>query len=116
MFNHSPFDSKKIKKLLLISIAGNIIFLFAYEIIALVVGIGTYGVFCFLVFLPVLNVISLIMDLRAYFKMKNPVPDQIISTLQFTAILEIGTTATGNIISLITGVLILTNLEKASIS
>src|SRR5437763_372219 len=110
--NHSPFNAKKIRKLLVISMMGNIIFILAYEILAVIVGIGTYGVFCFLVFLPILNILSLIMDIRAYFKLKNPDPEKIIGTLQFTSILEIGTTATGNIISLVTGVLIMTNLKK----
>ncbi len=52
------------------------------------------------------------MDMRTFVKLKNPDQSKIINTIQFTSIIEIGTTATGNIISLITGVLILTNMEK----
>lgn len=110
--NHSPIDTKKIKKLLLISITGNIIFLLTYEITAIINGAS--GVFCFLVFLPFLNIISLVMDIRTYLKLRNPEPEKIISSLQFTSILEIGTTATGNIISLVTGVMIMTKLEQAN--
>lgn len=114
MLNHSPFDSKKIRKLLLISIAGNIIFLLTYEILAVTIGTGAFGILIFLISLSALNILSLIIDIRTYLKLKNPDPLKIISSIQYTSILEIGTAATGNIISLITGVLILTNLEKFS--
>jgi len=91
---------------------GNILFILAYGTVAVLARNGNNMLFCFLAFLPVLNIVCFIMDLRTYSKLNNPDPMKIIGTIQFTAILEIGTTATGNIISLITGVLIMAKLEK----
>lgn len=78
-------------------------------------GIATCGIGCLIGILPVINVVSCIMDFIAYSKLNNVNQQGTFGTIQTAAIFQIITILTGNIVSFIFGIINLNNFGKESV-
>lgn len=75
-------------------------------------GLSTCGIGCILGFLPIINLIACILDFMAYSKLNNLNQPGTASTMKNAAIMDIVTILTGNVVSLIFGILILQYLNN----
>ncbi|MCY7361100.1 MAG: hypothetical protein LH629_03385, partial [Ignavibacteria bacterium] len=78
-------------------------------------GIASCGIGCLVGFLPIINVISSVMDFIAYNKINNLNQKGTFNTIQTAAILQIVTIITGNVVSFIFGIIIMSYLNKDSV-
>lgn len=78
-------------------------------------GIASCGLGCVFGLLPIVNLVSCIMDFIAYNKLNTLNQTGTFSTVQTAAILQIVTIVTGNVVSLIFGIITLNNLGKEHI-
>ncbi len=65
---------------------------------------------------PLINAVSCVMDFMAYNKLNKLNLTGTFSTMQFAAILEIVTVLSGNIVSVIFGIMILTYLNNTTVT
>ncbi len=79
-------------------------------------GLFTCGIGCLLGVVPLINAVSCIMDFMAYNKLNKLNLTGTFSTMQFAAILEIVTVISGNIVSVVFGILILTYLNNPTVT
>lgn len=68
-------------------------------------GISTCGIGCVLGFLPVINLVACILDFIAYSKLNNLNQPGTAGSVKNAAIMDIVTILTGNVVSLIFGIL-----------
>ena len=110
-----PAELQLSKTFYLISGILNLISTIVWASYIIIVGISTCGFACLFGFLPVINLISCIMDFWAFQKLKNLNMTKTYSTMQFAAILEIMTILTANIVSFVFGILNLSHIKKENV-
>lgn len=110
--NNLPSELQTAKTFFLVSGIINILGFLGWGSSTVVGGIATCGVGCLIGFLPVINIISCIMDFIAYNKLNNLNQKGTFGTIQTAAVFQIVTILTGNIVSFIFGIVILTYLSK----
>ena len=110
-----PSELQISKTFFLISGILNLISTIVWASYIIIVGISTCGFACLFAFLPVINLVSCIMDFRAVQKLKNLNMTKTFSTLQLAAILEIITIFTANIVSFVFGILNLSHIKKENV-
>ncbi|HRE39806.1 MAG TPA: hypothetical protein PLG90_00600 [Ignavibacteria bacterium] len=77
-----------------------------------IAGIFSCGTGCFVVIIPIINIVACVMDFIAYNKLNTLNAPDTYKTMYNAAIFDIISIVTGNIISLVFGILILQNLKK----
>lgn len=110
-----PAELQLSKTFYLISGILNLISTIVWASYIIIVGISTCGIACLFGFLPVINLISCIMDFWAFQKLKNLNMTKTYSTMQLAAILEIATILTANIVSFVFGILNLSHIKKENV-
>jgi len=110
--NNMPSELQSSKTFFLVSGIINILGFLGWGSSTVIGGIATCGVGCLMGFLPVINVVSCIMDFIAYNKLNKLNQKGTFGTIQTAAIFQIITILTGNIVSFIFGILILSYLSK----
>ncbi|MDQ3194157.1 MAG: hypothetical protein M3P82_04065 [Bacteroidota bacterium] len=110
-----PSELQTAKTFFLVSGIINVLGFLGWGTSTILGGIVTCGAGCLMGFLPVINIISSIMDFIAYKKLTNLNQNGTFSTVQTAAILQIVTILTGNIVSFIFGIITLKNLGKEEV-
>ena len=110
-----PSELNTCKTFFLISGIINILLSLIGIISIIVFGITTCGVGCLLGILPIITIVCSIMDFIAFNKLTNLNQSGTYNTLQFTAICEIVTFISGNLVSTVLGIITLTNINKDNV-
>jgi hypothetical protein len=110
-----PSELQTAKTFFLISGILNILGFLGWGTSTIIGGIASCGIGCFMGFLPVINIVSCVMDFIAYNKLSNLSQTGTFSTIQTAAIFQIITIMTGNIVSFIFGIINLNNFGKEQI-
>lgn len=77
-----------------------------------IAGLFSCGTGCFVVLIPLVNIIACVLDFIAYNKLNNLNAPETFDTMKNAAIFDIISICTGNVISLVFGILVLQNLKK----
>lgn len=107
-----PSELQSAKSFFLISAIINILGFLGWGTSTVVGGVFSCGIGCLMGFLPVVNIISSVMDFIAYNKLNTLNQKGTFSTVQTAAILQIVTIITGNVVSFIFGIIILSYLNN----
>jgi hypothetical protein len=110
-----PSELNTSKTFFLISAIVNILILLGWGGTTVLGGIATCGIGCLLGALPILNLVSCILDFMAYSKLNSMNQPGTAGTMKNAAIMDIVTVVTGNVVSLIFGILILQYLNSPSV-
>ena len=110
-----PSELQTAKTFFLVSGIINILGFLGWGTSTVLGGIATCGAGCLMGFLPVINVISCIMDFIAYNKLNSLSQKGTFSTVQTAAIFQIVTILTGNVVSFIFGIITLNNLSREEV-
>lgn len=113
-----PSQLQTAKTLFLVSGILNILFLLGWGGTSILGGFISCGVGCLFVFLPVLNIVVCILDFMSYDKLNklNKLNKSgTYQTIHLTAILEIITILSGNIISFVFGIIILNSISNPEV-
>jgi hypothetical protein len=110
-----PSEIQSSRTFFLISAIVNILIFLGWGGTAFFTGVVTCGFGCFMGLIPVINVIGCVMDFIAYNKLNKLNQSGTFGTVQFSAIVQIVTILTGNIVSMIFGIITLQNLGKDNI-
>lgn len=107
-----PSEIQTSKTFFLISGIVNILILLGWSGGTIISGLVTCGVGCLIGFIPLLNLAACIMDFLTYNKLNSLDRGGTFNSMQVAAILDIVTIITGNIISLVFGIVILSYLNN----
>ena len=110
MNTHTEIEKGKI--FFLISAIVNILIFLGWGTNTIIGGIFTCGLGCILGIFPVINVIGAVMDFIAFNKLSHLNMQGTHGTIYNASIMQIVTIVTGNIISLIFGILNVQNFQK----
>ncbi len=110
-----PSELQTAKTFFLVSGILNILGFLGWGTSTVIGGIASCGLGCLIGFLPVINVVSCVMDFIAYNKLNSLNQKGTFSTTQTAAIFQIITILTGNIVSFIFGIITLNNLGKPEV-
>ncbi len=110
-----PSEIQTGKIFFLISAIINILAFLGWGGTTLLGGVVTCGFGCLIGLLPIINVVGCVMDFIAYNKLNKLNITGTFSTVQFAAIIQIITILTGNVVSLIFGIITLQNFSKDNI-
>ncbi len=110
--NTMPTELQTAKTFFLVSAIINILGFLGWGGSTIIGGIASCGIGCLLGFLPVVNIISSVMDFIAYNKLNTLNQKGTFSTIQTAAVFQIVTIITGNIVSFIFGIIIMSYLNK----
>ncbi|MBK8982937.1 MAG: hypothetical protein IPM38_11585 [Ignavibacteria bacterium] len=105
-------DLQTARTFFLVSAIINILGFLGWGTSTIIGGVFTCGIGCLMGFLPIINIASSIMDFIAYGKLNSLNQKGTYGTVQTAAIFQIVTILTGNVVSFIFGIIILTNLSK----
>lgn len=111
-----PSELQTAKTFFLVSGILNILGFLGWGTSTIIGGIATCGMGCLIGFLPVINIVSCIMDFIAYNKLNTLNQKGTFSTIQTASIFQIITILTGNIVSFVFGIINLNNIGKESVS
>ena len=107
-----PTELQTAKTFFLVSAIINILGFLGWGSSTVIGGIASCGIGCLLGFLPVVNIVSSVMDFIAYNKLNTLSQKGTFSTLQTAAVFQIVTIITGNVVSFIFGIIIMSYLNK----
>lgn len=110
-----PSEIQTSKIFFLISAIINILAFLGWGGTTLIGGIATCGFGCLIGLLPIINVVGCVMDFIAYNKLNKLNVSGTFSTVQFASIIQIITILTGNVVSLIFGIISLQNFSKDTV-
>ena len=110
-----PSELQTGKTFFLVSGILNILGFLGWGTSTIIGGISTCGFGCLLGFLPVINIVSCIMDFIAYNKLNTLNQKGTFSTIQTASIFQIVTILTGNIVSFVFGIINLNNFGKEQV-
>jgi|WetSurMetagenome_2_1015567.scaffolds.fasta_scaffold90377_3 hypothetical protein len=110
-----PSELENGKIFFLISGIFNILIFMGWGANTIVGGIFTCGLGCLLGVFPVVNVVGAVMDFMAYNKLNNLNMPGTHGTIYNASIIQIITIVTGNIVSLIFGILNIQNFQKENV-
>jgi len=109
---YMPSDVNLTKTFFLISGILNAVFGAGWIVYTLIFGLFTCGIGCLFGVLPVVNVISCVLDFIAYTRLNNLDRGGTYSSIQFASIFDIITFITGNPVSGIFGIINIVNMNK----
>ncbi len=112
--NTMPSELQTAKTFFLVSGIINILAFFGWGTSTIVGGAFSCGIGCLMGILPVINIISCIMDFIAYNKLNTLNRTGTYDTMQTASVFQIVTIVTGNVISFIFGILNLNNIGSES--
>ncbi|MCB0724752.1 MAG: hypothetical protein KDC73_08590 [Ignavibacteriae bacterium] len=110
-----PSQLSTAKTFFLVSAIVNIGYALVLGIYAAITGLFTCGIGCFLFVIPIICIVSCVMDFIAYNKLNTLNQPGTYNSIQFAAIMEIVTVLAGNPVSLIFGIIILVYLNDENI-
>jgi len=110
-----PAELQSARTFFLISAIINILAFLGWGTSTIIGGIVSCGLGCLIGFLPVVNIISCIMDFLAYNKLNSLNQRGTFGTVQTAAVFQIVTIVTGNIVSFIFGIVIMSYMNKDEI-
>ncbi|MBC8484987.1 MAG: hypothetical protein H8D45_02990 [Bacteroidetes bacterium] len=110
-----PSEIQTSKIFFLISAIINILAFLGWGGTTLIGGAVTCGFGCLIGLLPIINVVGCVMDFIAYNKLNKLSVSGTFSTVQFASIIQIITILTGNVVSLIFGIITLQNFSKDTV-
>lgn len=110
-----PTELQSARTFFLVSAIINILAFFGWGTSTIIGGIASCGIGCMMGFLPVINLVSCIMDFIAYNKLNSLNQRGTYGTVQTASIFQIITIVTGNIVSFIFGIIIMSYLGKDEI-
>ncbi|MBM4158812.1 MAG: hypothetical protein FJ216_08555 [Ignavibacteria bacterium] len=110
-----PSELETTRTLLMISGIMNILVIAGWIVATFFFGLGTCGIGCVIGVIPIINIVSCIMDFIAYNKVNTLTQSGTYGSINTAAILEIITVVTGNTVSMIFGIIILNYLAKDNI-
>ncbi|MBS1517019.1 MAG: hypothetical protein JSS91_02940 [Bacteroidetes bacterium] len=105
-------DLQSAKTFFLVSAIINILGFLGWGTSTVIGGAFTCGLGCLMGFLPVINIISSIMDFIAYNKLNTLNQKGTYSTIQTASVFQIITILTGNVVSFVFGILIMNYIGK----
>ncbi|KAA0207460.1 MAG: hypothetical protein OZ913_10160 [Ignavibacteriaceae bacterium] len=111
-----PSEIQTSKTFFLISGIFNILVFLGLVGTTIATGLVTCGFGCLLGVVPVINIISAVMDFIAYNKLNNLNSPGTQNSCQLAAIFDIVSIFTGNIVSLILGIITLNNINSEAFS
>ncbi len=111
-----PSQLQSAKTFFLISGIVNILVLLGWGGGSIFGGLLTCGAGCLFLFVPAINVVACILDFIAYGKLNSLDKTGTFKTMQTTAILDIVSVLSGNVISLIFGIMILNYLSEQPVT
>lgn len=111
-----PSELQTSKTFFLISGIVNILVLLGWGGTTIFTGLVTCGIGCIFGIVPIINIVSCILDFMAYNKLNNLTMPGTYKTMQFAAILEIVTILSGNVVSLVFGIINLNNLNNPAVT
>ena len=109
---NTPSELESGKIFFLISGIVNILIFLGWGTNTIIGGIFTCGIGCILGIFPVINIIGAVMDFMAFNKLSHLNMQGTHSTIYNASVMQIVTIVTGNIISLIFGILNIQNFQK----
>jgi hypothetical protein len=110
-----PSELQTCKTFFLVSAIVNILILLGWSGTAVLSGLVTCGIGCFLGIIPLINLASCIMDFIAYNKLNNLSSFDTYKTMQFAAIMEIITILSSNVVSMIFGIITLNYINNENV-
>jgi len=110
-----PSEIQTSKIFFLISAIINILAFLGWGGTTLIGGVVSCGFGCLIGLLPIINVVGCVMDFIAYNKLNKLSVSGTFSTVQFASIIQIITILTGNVVSLIFGIITLQNFSKDTV-
>lgn len=113
--NNASEQLNLLKTFSIISAILNLLYAIGWTIYTIFGGIITCGIWCLFGVVPVINIIACIMDFVAYTKLNELNKTGTYGTLQFAAIFDIITLLTGNIASMIFGIVALVFISNPDI-
>lgn len=109
---NTPSELENGKIFFLISGIVNILIFLGWGTNTIIGGLFTCGIGCFMGVFPVINAVGAVMDFIAYNKLNHLNMPGTYSTIYNSSIIQIITILTGNVVSLIFGILNLQNFQK----
>lgn len=113
--NNGAEQINLLKTFALISAILNILFGFGWLIYTIIGGLITCGFGCLFGVIPVINIIACVMDFISYNKLNEMNKTGTYSSVQFSSIFDIITILTGNIASMIFGIIGLVFLNNTEV-
>jgi prepilin signal peptidase PulO-like enzyme (type II secretory pathway) len=110
-----PSQLSTSKIFFLISAIINLAYALILSAYAAITGLFTCGIGCFLFIIPIINIVSCVMDFISYNKLNTLNQPGTFSSMQFAAIMDIVTVITGNPISMIFGIINLIYLNDQKV-
>ena len=110
-----PSQLSTSKVFFLISAIINIGYAVVLSIYVAITGMVTCGIGCFLFIIPIINIVSCVMDFISYNKLNTLDQPGTFSSMQFAAIMDIVTVITGNPVSFIFGIINLVYLNDQKV-
>jgi hypothetical protein len=111
-----PSELQTSKTFFLVSAIVNILVFLGWGGTTIFTGLVTCGIGCLFGIVPLINIVSCVMDFMAYNKLNNLTSPDTYKTMQFASILEIVTILTGNVISMVFGILNLNYLNNPAVT
>jgi len=111
-----PSQLHTAKTLFLVSGILNIVMLLGWFGGSIISGFFTCGAGCLFIFLPIINIAVCVLDFIAYDKLNSLNKTDTFKTIQLTAILEIVSILSGNIVSFVFGIIILNFLSNSEVN
>jgi hypothetical protein len=111
-----PSELQTSKTFFLISGIVNILVLLGWGGTTIFTGLVTCGIGCLFGIVPIINIVSCILDFMAYNKLNTQTIPGVYKTMQFAAILEIVTILSGNIVSMVFGIINLNHLNSPAVT
>lgn len=110
-----PSELNTSKTFFLISAIVNILILLGWGGTTVIGGIATCGLGCITGIFPIINLVACILDFMAYSKLNSMNQPGTAGTMRNAAVMDIVSILTGNVVSLIFGILILQYLNKPDV-
>lgn len=110
--NNSEQEINLLRMFALISGILNAVFAVTWVAYTLLFGLVTCGLMCIFGLIPAINIIACIMDFITYNKLNNRNQRGTFGTIQFAAIFDIVSVLTGNIASMIFGIITLVYINN----
>jgi len=110
-----PEQLNLLRTFAIISAVLNILYAIGWIIYTILGGLVTCGIGCLFGIVPVINIIACVMDFVAYNKLNSQNQTGTYSSVQFAAIFDIVTIITGNVASMIFGIIGLVYLNNGEL-
>jgi hypothetical protein len=107
-----PSSISTAKTFFLVSAILNLLYSLFWIFYVLVLGTATCGIGCIFFIIPVVNIVACIMDFIAYNKLNTLTAYGTYNSMQFASIMDIASSFTGNVVSMVFGIITLINLNQ----